>query len=93
MSQSNKEMQLRKTCKLYAYLLVSQAKEVPESIQECADSQDYDYLVDCVSELSKAIKDLDSETFDTIVNNTDSSDARELLHWWNMYQMYIPLPS
>lgn len=96
MSNSNRELQLRKTCKLYAYVLASQGKEVPEAIKECADSSDsdeYDCLVDCVAEISEAIKGFDSETFDRIVNNSESSDARELSHWWEMYQIYIPLPS
>ena len=96
MSYANRELQLRKTCKLYAYVLASQGKEIPEAIQECADSSDadeYDCLVDCVAELSEAIQGLDSETFERIVNNTESSEARELSHWWEMYQIYIPLPS
>ena len=94
MSNANKEMQLRKTCKLYAYVLASQGKEVPDAIQECRDcdgSEDYDLLVDCVADLSQALKDLDSETFDKIVNNTESVEARELSQWWEMYQIYIPL--
>lgn len=94
MSNANREMQQRKTCKLYAYVLESQGKEVPARIQECSDSdgsEDYDCLVDCVAELSEAIKGFDSETFDKIVNNSESSDARELSHWWEMYQIYIPL--
>ena len=94
MSNANKEMQLRKTCKLYAYVLASQGKEIPDAIQECRDcdgSEDYDLLVDCVADLSQALKDLDSETFDKIVNNTESVEARELSQWWEMYQIYIPL--
>lgn len=96
MSNSNRELQLRKTCGLYAYVLSAQGKEVPEMIQECADSSDsdeYDCLVDCVAELSEVLKGFDSETFERIVNNSDSSDARELSHWWEMYQVYVPLPS
>lgn len=89
MSPSNKEMQLRKTCQLYAYVLVSQGKEVPEEIQECADS--YDCPVDCVAELSQALKSFDSDTFDKIVNNPKSAEARDLVHWWEMYQAYTPL--
>jgi hypothetical protein len=94
MSNSNREMQLRKTCKLYAYVLVSQGQEVPERIQECRDSdgsEEYDCIVDCVSDLSKVLKELDSDTFDKIVKNSDSQEARELAHWWEMYQLYIPL--
>ncbi len=89
MHPSNREVQLRKTCELYAYVLVSQGKEVPEAIQECADS--YDYPVDCVKELSQLLKSLDSETFEKIVNNTKSKEARDLAQWWEMYQIYIPL--
>lgn len=84
MNPTNKEMQLRKTCQLYMYVLVSQGKEIPYEIMECAHS--YDYLVDCVTELSEALKSLDSDTFDKIVNNTESREARELAHWWEMYQ-------
>ena len=94
MGNSNKEMQLRKTCKLYAYVLASQGKEVPEAIEECRDcdgSEDYDLLVDCVTDLSRELKDLDSETFEKIVKNPDLLEARELAHWWEMYQLYTPL--
>ncbi len=91
MSPSNREVQLRKTCQLYAYVLVSQGKEVPEAIQECAESDDYDYLVDCVTELSQALKDLDRVSFEQIVNNTQSAQARDLAQWWDMYQIYIPV--
>ena len=90
MNPSNKEMQLRKTCQLYAYVLESQGKEVPEEIQECTVS--YDHPVDCVRELAQALKDLDSDTFEKIVNNTQSKKARDLSQWWEMYQMYIPPP-
>lgn len=84
MNPTNKEMQLRKTCELYVYVLKSQGKEVPEEIQECADSYDYDYLVDCVAELSDALIGLESDTFERIVNNTQSREARDLRNWWEM---------
>lgn len=89
MGPSNREVQLRKTCELYVYVLRSQGKEVTYAIQECADS--YDYPVDCVVELAKELKDLDENTFDKIVNNTQSPEARNLASWWEMYQVYIPL--
>ena len=94
MSNANKEMQLRKTCRLYAYLLTAQGKEVPDAIEECRDcdgSEDYDLLVDCVTDLSKELKSLDSDTFEKIVKNTDSNEAGELAHWWEMYQLYTPV--
>lgn len=94
MPNANKEMQLRKNCKLYAYVLMSQGKEVPDAILECRDStgfEDYDCLVDCVADLSKAVKDLDSDSFNQIVKNPDSQEAKELSLWWEMYQLYIPL--
>ena len=84
MNPSNKEMQLQRNSQLYAYLLVSQEKEVPEYIQESIES--YDYLVDCVAELSQELESLDSETFERVVNNTHSKEARELAYWWKMYQ-------
>ena len=83
---SNKELRLHKNCQLYAYLLVSQNKEVPEEIQECANSYDYDFLVDCVAQLSDEIEGLDSEMFEKIVNNKESIEARELAYWWKMHQ-------
>ena len=55
MGNSNRELQLRKNCKLYAYVLISQDKEVPEYISDCADDVDldgYDNLIDCVAELA-----------------------------------------
>ncbi|HIC42777.1 MAG TPA: hypothetical protein EYO73_00320 [Sulfurimonas sp.] len=84
MTPSNKEMQLRRNCQLYAYLLVSQDKEVPEMIQDAID--DYDYLIDCVVDLSEELKSLDTDTFERIVNNKDSQEARELAYWWEMCQ-------
>ena len=87
MSPTNKELQLRKNCQLYVYLLVSQGKEVPEEVQECADSYDFDFLVDCVPQLSNEIENLDSDTFDRIMNNKESDKARELAYWWEMHQM------
>ena len=87
MNPSNKELQLRKNCQLYVYVLVTQGKEVPEEIQECADSYDYDFLVDCVTQLSDEIEGLDSHTFDSIVNNKESNEARELAYWWEMHQV------
>ncbi|UPT78192.1 hypothetical protein MN086_03370 [Sulfurovum sp. XGS-02] len=87
MSPTNKELQLRKNCKLYVYLLVSQGKEVPEEVQECANSYDFDFLVDCVAQLSAEIEGLDSDAFEKIVNNKESDEARELAYWWEMHQM------
>lgn len=89
MSPTNREVQLSKTCQLYAYVLASQGKEVPEVIQECADS--YDYPVDCVKELSQELRDLDSDIFDKIVHKAQSQEARDLEQWWEMYQIYVPL--
>jgi len=83
---SNKELRLRKNCQLYTYLLVTLGKDVPEEIQECADSYDYDFLVDCVAQLSDELKGLDSDTFEKIMNNTESNEARELAYWWKMHQ-------
>jgi len=82
MNPSNKEMQLCKNCQLYAYLLVSQGKEVPEEIQDCIDS--YDYVVNCVTELFEELQGLDSDTFDRIVNNKELLKSRELSYWWEM---------
>ena len=84
MRPTNKEMQQRKTCQLYMYVLTSLGKEIPYEILECAHS--YDYLVDCVAELSEALKGLDSDTFDRIVNDTQSKEARDLKYWWEMQQ-------
>jgi hypothetical protein len=86
MSPPNKKMQRQKNCQLYTYLLLSQEKEVPDLILECAHTYDCDYPVDCVRELTEEIKGLDSETFERIVNNKESKEARELAHWWEMHQ-------
>lgn len=94
MANANKEMQLRKNCKLYAHVLISQGKDVPDAILECRDSngsEEYDCLVDCVADLYRELKELDSDTFDRIVKNPQSQEARELALWWEMYQLYIPL--
>lgn len=84
MSPSNKEMQLRKNCELYAYLLTSLGKEIPEEIEECLES--YDYVSNCVAELYKELQGLDSQTFDKIVNDKEKLESRELSYWWQMQQ-------
>ncbi len=84
MQPTNQELQLHKNCQLYAYLLKMQKKEVPEHIQECLDS--YEYVTNCVEELLKELKSLDEESFEKIVNNTDSIESRELAYWWEMQQ-------
>lgn len=89
MNPNNREVQARKTCELYAYVLISQDKEVPDAILECASS--YDYPVECVSELARELQSLDSATFERIVNNPFSQEARDLARWWDMYQTYIPV--
>jgi len=90
MSLSNKEIQQRRNCQLYVYVLESQNKEVPDNIQECADSDAYNYLIDCSKGLSEEIQNFDSETYERIVNNKQSTEAQQLAQWWEMYQMYIP---
>ncbi|QOP43568.1 hypothetical protein FJR45_06215 [Sulfurimonas sediminis] len=89
MNPNNREVQARKTCELYAYVLISQDKEVPDVILECASS--YDYPVECVSELAQELKSLDTATFERIINNPFSQEARDLARWWEMYQTYIPV--
>lgn len=84
MNPSNKEMQLRKNCQLYAYVLLSLDKEIPEEIQDCIDS--YEYVVNCVAELSQELQSLDTDTFEKIVNNTELLESRELAYWWEMHQ-------
>ena len=90
MAPTNREIQLQKTCELYAYVLSAQGKEVSYAVEECADS--YDYLFDCVNELAQEIKSLDSATFEKIVNNIDLQEARDLANWWKMYESYTPVP-
>ena len=84
MSASNKEMQLRKNCELYAYLLESLGKEIPEEIEECLES--YDYVINCVAVLKRELQGVDSQTFDKILNNKEKLESRELSYWWQMQQ-------
>ena len=84
MAPTNKEIQQRKTCQLYVYVLIALGKEVPYDIHECAD--DYDYIVECSGRLAQTLKELESETFDTLVNDSGSPQARELANWWEMYK-------
>ena len=86
MNPSNKEMQLRKNCQLYAYVLTSQGKEVPEEIRDCMN--DYEYAINCSQDLSKEIEGLDSDTFQRVVNNKEVLESRELSYWWEMYKEY-----
>lgn len=84
MSPSNQEIQLRKNCQLYAYVLESLGKEVPEAIEDCRNW--YEYSVDCIEELFQILDNLDKDTLDALVNNKDSEESQNLLHWWNMHQ-------
>ena len=86
MNPSNQEMQLCKNCQLYAYVLVSQGKEIPEEIQDCIDS--YEYVVQCSKELYKEIEKLSADDFDRIVNNEELLESRELSYWWKMHKEY-----
>jgi len=81
---SNKEMRERKNCELYAYLLTSLDKEVPDEIIECIIS--YDYPLDCVADLFSELKGLDNETFEKIVNDKESTQSCELASWWRTHQ-------
>ncbi len=89
MSPTNREIQLRKTCQLYAYVLSSIGEEVPDAILECTIS--YDYPVECMNELVETIKGLDEETFEKLISDRENELARDLEQWWQMYQMYIPI--
>ena len=82
MTPNNKEMRQHKNCQLYVYILSEQGKEIPDHILECASA--YDYLVDCVHELAQEIEGLDVDTFERIMNDKDSLNARELSYWWEM---------
>jgi len=82
MTPSNKEMQLRKNCELYLYLLAEQDKEIPEDILECAMS--YDYPIDCVQRLLEELKSLDSQTFEDLVVKSKSDAAHDLRNWIEM---------
>lgn len=84
MNPSNKEVQLRKTCQLYIYVLESLGKEIPDDLEDCAES--YDYLINCVDEFAQVLKELDSQTLEKILNNPETSLARDLKNWWQMYQ-------
>ena len=84
MSPTNKEMQLRKNCELYAYVLKSLGKEVPEEIEDCLAS--YEYVTNCVSELFLEIQNLKDEEFERLVNNKNILESRELAYWWEMRQ-------
>lgn len=84
MNPSNQEMQLQKNCQLYAYVLISQGKEVPQEIEDCIES--YEYTLHCSDRLFQEIEDLDSDTFDKIINNKELLESRELSYWWEMHQ-------
>jgi hypothetical protein len=40
-----------------------------------------------VTQLSNELEGLDSDTFEKIVNNKESNEARELAYWWEMHQV------
>ena len=91
MSLSNREIQQRKNCQLYRYVLQIQNKEIPFHIEECADYNEYNCLLDCSKELIQEIKNFDDATHERIINNQESEDAKDLSQWWEMYKLYIPI--
>lgn len=84
MRPNNKEIQQRKNCELYTYVLEMLEREIPEEIVECLISDDF--FVDCVEELGNTLHSLDNETFDKLVNNKNTTKSQDLKQWWNMYQ-------
>ena len=84
MSSYNQELQLKKNCELYVYLLVELKAEIPEDVLECALS--LDYPVNCAKELAETIGQLDSETFKRVMHKENSQEAQDLRNWWEMSQ-------
>lgn len=91
MNPTNKELQLRKNCLLYRYLLQALDKDVPEPIQECADADDYDFLVDCVDALSETLNALSDDTFHDLISKNNTPEAKELASWWHMHKVALQL--
>ncbi len=79
----NQQMQQRKNCELYAYVLTELGLEVPDHILECAISDEYP--VDCVADLAKALEDMGADDFERIVYDKESQLALDLSKWWTMY--------
>lgn len=79
----NQQMQQRKNCELYAYVLAELDQDIPDHILECAMSDEYP--VDCVADLAKALEDMSADDFERIVHDTESQMARDLSKWWTMY--------
>lgn len=80
----NRDMQQRKTCQLYVYLLTVLGKEVPYTVEECANS--YEDLIDCSMELAKELEALKSEEYERLITAEDSTIGNDLALWWEMYQ-------
>lgn len=79
---TNKEIQLRKTCQLYAFVLEHLGHEVPEMIEECA--QDFEYPVECAKELIALLEATDRKTLDIMMHSNATSLGRDLANWWQM---------
>jgi hypothetical protein len=84
-SPSNKELQLRKNCHLYAYVLQYLELEIPEHIIECLMDEEYEYLVECSNELAQLLKSLEQEKFTELING-ECESSQELKLWWDMNQ-------
>ncbi|MDF1875324.1 hypothetical protein JHD48_06225 [Sulfurimonas sp. SAG-AH-194-I05] len=84
MGLANRELQLRKTAQLYAYILTVQKKEVPEAVY------DDEYPSDYMTQLVQEIQGLDGDTLQKIIY-TQSQEAQGLAEWWAMYQLYTPV--
>jgi hypothetical protein len=83
MPDYNKEMQQRKNCELYAYVLAELGQDIPDHILECAMSDEYP--VDCVADLAKSLEDMGADDFERIVYDKESALACDLAKWWTMY--------
>lgn len=82
---SNKELQLRKNCQLYAYILQYIEAEIPDHILECLMDEEYEYLVECSQDLAKLIESLNEDQFNELMHG-ECESSRELKHWWDMNQ-------
>lgn len=91
LNPSNKELQLRKNCIVFKFLLEVLGREVPESIQECAEDEEYEYLVECVDELAATLSQLDEHVYKSLILDNNTPEARELASWWEMHQIALGL--
>ena len=87
LEQNDREAELQRTAKLYAYALKACGEKVPKEVKKAA--ADYYCRVDYVAELCTFIGDIRAirnRDYEHVVYNAKDRTSRDLADWWEDHQ-------